>query len=102
MEEEERIIAQASRFDELVTLPAWNEVLEHAVARVNDEILEATKPPTEEFYLDWPEIQKIHVVRWNAQREIVDAIQALVADIRKERDRILQERELDREYAGYR
>ena len=94
-EEEERIIAQAIRFDALVVLPAWVEVLEHAVQRVNGEITEATKHPGEEYFVDWPEIQRIHIVRWNAMREIVDSVQAFVDDTRKERDRILQERELE-------
>ena len=101
-EEEERIIAQASRFDALTSLPAWNDVLQHAIDRVNSEIIEATKEPSEEFYMDWPEIQRIHVIRWNAQREIVDSIQALVAETRKERDRLIKEREEELEYAGNR
>lgn len=95
MEEEERIVAQAIRFDALVVLPGWMEVLEHAAARVNSEIVEATKEPAEEYFIDWPERQRIHMIRWNAMREMVDALQALVDDTRKERDRILNERELE-------
>lgn len=102
VEEEERILAQASRFDELVNLPAWNEVLQHAIERVNGEIIEATKEPGEDYFVDWPEKQRIHALRWNAMREIVDSMQALVSDIRNERDRIQKEREEELEYDGNR
>lgn len=103
VEEEERIIAQALRFDELVRLPAWNEVLEHAIARVNEEIIEATRPPDSgEYFIDWPERQRIRVLRWDSKREIVDAIRSFVDATRSERDRILKEREEELEYAGNR
>lgn len=102
LEEEERVLAQALRFDELSRLPAWKEVLELVVDRVNSEIIKATNQPPEEYFVDWPEVQRIHVIRWNAMREIVDAMRSYVDSALQERDRILKEREIERQYAGNR
>ena len=102
LEEEERILAQALRFDELSRLPAWKEVLEHAIDRVNSEIIRATEQPRDDYFVDWPEIQRIHIIRWNAMRELVDHVRGYVDGAIAERDRLLKERELEREYAGNR
>ena len=63
----------------------YADFLNVMVNRVESEISEATKCPLE------PEKQRIHVIRWNAMREILDAAQNDVIDTRKERDRIREE-----------
>jgi hypothetical protein len=37
------------------------------------------------------------VTRWNAMRELLDSMEGFVADTRRERDRILEERRVEQE-----
>jgi len=73
----EEIQKKAERFDQLVSVPGWEEILEFAASRVNDAIILAS---TTEDSRD--------VIRWNAKRSLLDDILAEVNDTRKERDKI--------------
>lgn len=84
MEEAERIRDLASKFDSLLKSPGWIEVLHSGAEKVNSELAEATRDPYA------PENQRIHVIRWNAMREILDHLQNYTHDIRKQRDEINQ------------
>lgn len=71
--------------------PGYDLLIDLIVNRVNDEILEATKHEEE------PEKQRIHVIRWNAMRTLVDDIQNDISQTRQERDRILSMRREEEE-----
>lgn len=74
--------------------PGYDLLIDLIVNRVNDEILEATKHEEE------PEKQRIHVIRWNAMRTLVDDIQNDISQTRQERDRILSMRREEEEENG--
>jgi len=88
IEEQRRIKEKASRYDLLINCLGYEDFLKPMLEKINAEISEATKYPLE------PEKQRIHIIRWNAMREVLDAAQNDVIETRKERDRIKQE-ELD-------
>lgn len=88
VEEQRKIKEKAARYDQLINFLGFNDFTQVMMGKIDTEISEATKYPLE------PEKQRVHVIRWNAMREILDAAQNDVIDIRKERDRIRQE-ELD-------
>lgn len=80
-----KIKEKASRYDAMVNLVGYHEFLNVMMLKIQSEITEATKVPLQ------PETQRIHVIRWNAMRELLDAAQNDVIDIQKERDRINKE-----------
>lgn len=55
--------------------------------KINAEIIEATSCPLE------PEKQRVHVIRWNAMREVVDSGINHINDTRKWRDDLNKENE---------
>lgn len=84
-EEIRKIKEKADRYDKLVSLVGYQEVMDVMRVKVDAEISEATKYNLE------PEKQRIHVIRWNAMREVLDSAINEVNDIRRERDRINKE-----------
>jgi len=89
-----RIQDLADRFDRLGTA-GFEEVLITMKDKVDAEITEATSCPLE------PERQRIHVIRWNAMRELLDGAINYVDQVKRQRDEInLQQleyvRDLDR------
>lgn len=88
VEEQRKIKEKAARYDQLINFLGFHDFTQVMMGKIDTEISEATKYPLE------PEKQRVHVIRWNAMREVLDAAQNDVIDIRKERDRIRQE-ELD-------
>ena len=87
-EEQRKIKEKAARYDQLINVLGFQDFLLPMKEKIAAEITEATSCPLE------PEKQRIHVIRWNAMREVLDAAQNDVIDTRKERDRIREE-ELD-------
>lgn len=87
-EQNQKTKALAGKFDRL-PLAGWDDVCNHMATAINSEIAEATKCPME------PEKQRIHVIRWNAMRELFDGANALIDDTKRQRDEIAQmEREM--------
>lgn len=85
LEEQEKIKAVAGEYDALVSLPAWDRVLQFMAGRVNDKIIEATKT---EMVND--------VVKWNAKRELLDDVIHEVESTRRMRTEILEmEKEME-------
>lgn len=73
-----------------MSIPGWTRVLEYAAARVNDEIVLATR--TENVS---------DVIRWNGKRQLLDDMLAYVNDTRKQRDEILAvEKEIKEQMNG--
>ena len=84
-EEQRQIKEKAARYDQLLSTLGYHDFLKPMLERIDSEISEATKCPME------PERQRLHVIRWNAMREVLDAAQNDVIETRKERDRIREE-----------
>lgn len=76
-----RILDLASRFD-LLTSAGFEEILITLKEKVDAEITQATQCPME------PERQRLHVIRWNAMREILDAAINHVDEVKRQRDDI--------------
>ena len=93
-EENAHCLALAEEFDKLVTLSGWAKVVEHLAERVNREITEATENPMK------PRTQTLHVIRWNAQRELLDEALNFVNSTRKQRDEILAIKREEEEYVN--
>src|SRR6266851_5100665 len=65
-EEQRKILELAGKFDQL-SLAGYDEVMRVMQARVNDEVsLARTKP-------DLTQAQLVHVGRWNAMQDVLDA-----------------------------
>jgi len=86
IEEQDAIIAKAVGYDLIEQSQGWADLLETMLTTVNSEIAQATKNPLE------PEAQRIHIIRWNAMRELLDNTLSEIKDTRKERDRIMEQR----------
>lgn len=83
--EQEKIKERAFRYDRLVNEIGFVDYRDVMRNKIDSEISEATKYPLE------PERQRVHVIRWNAMRELLDAAESDILETRKERDRIKQE-----------
>ncbi len=80
-EEQRKILELAGKFDQL-SLAGYDEVMRVMQARVNDEVsLARTKP-------DLTQAQLVHVVRWNAMQDVLDAGANFINDTLKRRDEI--------------
>ena len=88
-EEQDRIILKAKDYDALEPSSGWGHLLEYMLAVVNQEIAEATADSMN------PEKQRLHVIRWNAMRELLDGTLSEIKDTRRERDRIMEYRRED-------
>jgi hypothetical protein len=81
--EEQRLVREkAANYDKLINMVGHHQFVDVIKERVNYEIAEATKDP-----LDVTGSQ-IHVMRWNAMREALDAGLNDIEAARKERDRL--------------
>jgi hypothetical protein len=94
-------VEEAERLDRLLAEPAWTEMLNLMAAKINATIVHATNPPENgEGVLENALAKTIQVTRWDAQRELLDAVQGHIKFVRGERDRILEEqRVMDHEGA---
>ncbi len=72
---------RANKFDQL-SLAGYDEIMRVMAARVNDEIIAARTKP------DLTQEQQVHVVRWNAMQDVLDAGINFVNDTMKRRDEI--------------
>lgn len=86
-----RILDLANRFDMLPSA-GFEEVLTTLKDKVDAEITEATLCPME------PQRQQLHVIRWNAMREILDAAINHVDEVKRQRDDI-RKQQLERDAA---
>jgi hypothetical protein len=75
----------AEEFDRLQAFPAWEKVLRYMGTEVNSELTEATR------YKYDPVKQQVHVIGWNAKRELLDKTLAFMESAQNERDRIIEE-----------
>ena len=82
--ERRKIVALAEKFDQLASA-GYESILGVLTEKVNSEIAEATRTPLE------PETQRVHVIRWNAMRELLDAMVNHINDTMARRDEIQQE-----------
>lgn len=71
----------ANKFDQL-HLAGYEEIMRVMAARVNQEIIAARTKP------DLTQEQQVHVVRWNAMQDVLDAGINFVNDTLKRRDEI--------------
>lgn len=78
-------IELAERFDKLIYCPGWEDALKFLGNRVNNELLSATEKPYE------PEMQRIHVVRWDSKRDLVDSLVSYIESTRRSRDEIVEQ-----------
>lgn len=94
-EENQKCIVLAERLDKVVAQPGWENILEHMAERVNRTISEAaTTDVTNPYH------QTIHVIRWNAQRELLDEVLNFVQATRKQRDEIQSLKREEEEYVN--
>lgn len=84
-EEQRKIKEKADRYDVLVNTIGYLDFVRVMKEKIDSEIAEATKCNLE------PQKQTLHVIRWNAMREVLDAAENDILETRKERDRIKQE-----------
>jgi hypothetical protein len=66
----------------------FGDIRKELIAKINSTIAEATAKPEGESHHAWAQDQVIIVTRWNAMRELFDAMEAFIADTKAERDRI--------------
>lgn len=79
------VVDAAESFDKLVLMPGWEKVLLFLANQVQKEISEST------IYKYEPQRQQVHVIRWDAKRELLDDAIAYVQGTQDERDRIVSE-----------
>ena len=93
MEEQRKIVEQATNLDRLLSEPGWKTILELMANKVNATIVGATTPPENgEGIVENALAKTIQITRWDAQRELLDAVQGHIKFVREERDRIEEER----------
>lgn len=85
LEEQKEILELAVLYDRLVKEPGWEKALKVAAQEVNSEIVEATRMKYE------PDRQRVHVIRWDAKRELLDNLTGYIEGILKSRDEILSQ-----------
>lgn len=85
LEDMKDVIDAAEDFDKLVVMPGFERVCKHLVASVNAEISEATQ------YKYEPERQRVHVIRWDAKRELVDSMMSYVDSMQRTRDEVVEQ-----------
>lgn len=84
-EQLKEVIETAEQFDALQRMAGWEKILLHFGTEVQGELLESTK------YKYEPERQRVHVIRWDAKRELLDSAIGYIESLQGERDRILAE-----------
>lgn len=97
LEEQERVISEAKSFDQLITTPGWDKIVERMAKKVNDEITEAVA-----IGPNYPRMKANRVTRWDAMRSLLDDVLNHIKETRGERDRLLEmKREEEAENARY-
>ena len=89
-EEMKEVIDAALDFDKLVVMPGFERACKFLVAEVNREIAEATQFKYE------PERQRVHVIRWDAKREMIDGMMGMISSIQRSRDEIVEQHRTQR------
>lgn len=84
IEQMKKAIDTAMEFDKIVVMPGWEKAMKYCVAQVNSEIAEATK------YKYEPTRQSVHVVRWDAKRELLDGLMGYIEASQRERDNLIE------------
>lgn len=84
-EEMKEVIDAALDFDKVVVMPGFERACKFLVAEVNREIAEATQ------YKYEPERQRVHVIRWDAKREMIDGMMGYINGMQRSRDEILSQ-----------
>lgn len=85
----------AAKFDRMLADPGWLELQTYFAEQINSAIVKAA----EDNPLNAEE-QRLHVIQWNAKRELNDGALAYIAETRKERDRILTEQKEQEKYVN--
>lgn len=85
LEQTKNLIEQAERFDRLTREPGWEEILKFMAANVQDEIAQATQHQYE------AELSRIHCVRWNAKRSLLDSAVGYIESVQRSRDEIVEQ-----------
>jgi len=90
-EDMKQVIDLAAVFDDIVKRPGYEKLMEFFAKEVNTEITDAT------MYKFEPARQQVHVIRWDAKRELLDAALAYVSSIQRSRDEIVEQVKKSRE-----
>jgi len=77
------IVDKAASFDRLVHESGWAEIGLFMANQINTELAKATEKPFE------PEMQRVHVIRWDAMRSLLDSATGYIEGIQKSRDEIV-------------
>jgi hypothetical protein len=80
LEEQKEIIDKAEMFDKLSDHPGWEQVCRYMVSHVQSTITEATKVP------DMTRKQQALVIRWDAERSLLDDTLGFIESVRRSRD----------------
>ena len=94
-EEQSQILERAAKFDRLLADPGWLELQNFFAEQINSAIVKAADDDPLEA-----EKQRLHVIQWNAKRELNDGALAYIAATRRERDRILTEQKEQEKYVN--
>lgn len=92
----ETILDRAQKFDRLISQPGWIVLQEFIADKVNAAIIEAAEDDPLKA-----ELQRLHVIRWNAKRELNDSALAYIAETRKLRDEIVGQQKKRNEQERY-
>lgn len=84
-EEMKEVIDAALDFDKIVVMPGFERCCKFLVAEVNREISEATQFKYE------PDRQRVHVIRWDAKRELIDGMMGYINGMQRSRDEIVNQ-----------
>lgn len=90
-EELKEVIDAALDFDKIVVMPGFERACKFLVGEVNREIAEATQ------YKYEPERQRVHVIRWDAKREMIDGMMGYINSIQRSRDEIVNQYRRERD-----
>ena len=74
-EEQEQILKRGERFERLTAEPGFSEIMDFLAEHVNNAILDAATSP-----VDNPYLKTVHVMRWDAKRELLDAARNYVEE----------------------
>lgn len=86
-EEQEQILKRADRFERLEAEPGWGEMMEFLAENVNSAILAAASSPAENPY-----VKTVHVTRWDAKRELMDAARNYIDETLRLKNEIMEDR----------
>jgi len=81
----QELIEEAEDYDRLTNMKGWARIVQSMVEEINGEIAKATAQKM------CPDIMVVYVQYWNAKRELLDNALGRIADIRKQRDEIVEQ-----------